>query len=96
MGYLNEQQREALVNELKTLKFNQAKGKLRRMDPKAQLVYQRNAQGVDRWLTRYDLQSLGTSVTLVEENRVVSEDSRLENKWRMVEVIAEPTSDNHS
>lgn len=96
MAYLNEQQRTKLVDDLKNLKFNQAKGKLRRMDPKARLVYLRNAQQVGRWMTRYDLQSLGTSVTLVEQNHVVNDDKRLESEWELVEVIAEPLPDNHS
>lgn len=96
MTYLNEQQREKLLNDLKNLKFNQAKGKLRRMDPKARLVYLRNAQSTGRWMTRYDLEGLGTSVTLVEENQVKADNSKLESEWEMVEVVVEPLPDNHS
>jgi len=96
MAYLNEQQREKLLNDLKDLKFNQAKGKLRRMDPRGRLVYMRNAQRTGRWMTRYDLESLGTSVTLVEQNRVVNEDKKLESEWEMVEVVVEPLPDNQS
>ncbi|MBI5671580.1 MAG: hypothetical protein HZC41_26610 [Chloroflexi bacterium] len=97
MAYLNEQQRLKLLDELKTLKFNQAKGRLRRMDPKARLVFYRNAQQVGRWMTRYDLPTLGTSVTLVEKNRVADDDGdkKLENEWQMVEVQVEPLPDNH-
>lgn len=97
MAYLNEQQRSQLRDDLKDLKFNQAKGKVRRMDAKARLVYIRNAQQVGRWLTRYDLEGLGTRVTLVEENRVVTDtDKKLENEWQMVDVIVEPLPDNRN
>lgn len=98
MAYLNEQQRTQLRDDLKKLKFNQAKGKVRRMDPKARLVYIRNAQQVGRWLTRYDLEGLGTRVTLVEENRIVNKDAdeKLENEWQMVDVIVEPLPDNRN
>lgn len=98
MAYLNEQQRLKLLDDLKDLRFNQAKGKLRRMDPKARLVYYRNAQQVGRWMTRYNLESLGTSVTLVEENRVFDKDGdeKLENEWEMVEVIVEPLPNNRA
>ncbi len=97
MAYLNEQQRSQLRDDLKQLKFNQAKGRVRRMDPKARLVYVRNAQQVGRWLTRYDLEGLGTRVTLIEENRVVNDDDKkLENEWQMVDVIVEPLPDNRN
>ncbi|MBC6938129.1 MAG: hypothetical protein DWB42_20190 [Chloroflexi bacterium] len=91
MAYLNEQQRAQLRDELKNLKFNQAKGRLRRMDPKARLVFYRNSQQVGRWLTRYDLESLGTRVTLVEQNRV---SSSMRSEWELVDVKVEPTPDN--
>lgn len=96
MAYLNEQQRLELLNELKQMNFNRAKGKLRRMDPKARLVFYRNAQSVGRWMTRYDLEGLGTRVTLVEENRVEDKDSRLKSRWELVEVLVEPTPDNRN
>lgn len=91
MAYLDEQQRAQLRDELKNLKFNQAKGRLRRMDSKARLVFYRNSQQVGRWLTRYDLESLGTRVTLVEENRV---NDRMRSEWELVDVKVEPTPDN--
>ncbi|HEX2908375.1 MAG TPA: hypothetical protein VHO69_15995 [Phototrophicaceae bacterium] len=96
MTYLNEQERLKLLDELKQMTFNRAKGKLRHLDPKARLVYYRNSQQVGRWLTRYNLESLGTDVTLVEANRVIHEgkDDKLENQWELVEVIVEPAPDN--
>ena len=68
MAYLNAEQRAQLVNELKGLSFNKAKGKVRGLDQSARLVYYRNSQGVGRWLTRYDLPTLGTRITLVESH----------------------------
>ncbi|NWG18220.1 MAG: hypothetical protein HXY41_16475 [Chloroflexi bacterium] len=91
MAYLDAQQRATLRDELKTLKFNQAKGKLRRMDAKARLVLYRNSQQVGRWLTRYDLDSLGTQVTLVEEYHV---SDNMKSEWKLVDVKVEPTPDN--
>ena len=94
MAYLNEQQRLALLNELKDMSFNQAKGKVRSLDPKARLAYYRNAQQVGRWLTRYDLPTLGTRVTLVETHRDVGNGSTVKAEFQFEEVIVEPTPDN--
>jgi hypothetical protein len=56
MAYLNEQQREELLNQLKDMSFNQANWKLRLMDKQGRLAFYRNAQQTGRWLTRYVLQ----------------------------------------
>lgn len=94
MAYLNEQERLKLLNELKDMKFNKAKGKVRGMDPKARLAFYRNAQQVGRWMTRYDLPTLGTRVTLVESHRDKGDGAKLKSEFEMVEVIVEPTPDN--
>jgi hypothetical protein len=94
MAYLNEQERLALLDELKDMSFNRAKGKLRSLDPKARLAFFRNAQQVGRWMTRYELPSLGTRVTLVESHRDVPNNSKTKSEFEMVEVIIEPTPDN--
>jgi hypothetical protein len=94
MAYLNEQQRLSLLNELKDMKFNKAKGKVRGMDPKSRLAFYRNAQGVGRWMTRYDLPTLGTRVTLVESHQDKGDGSKVKSEFEMVEVIVEPTADN--
>lgn len=94
MAYLNEQERQALVNELSKMKFNRAKGKVRSLDPKARLAFYRNAQEVGRWMTRYELPTRGARVTLVESHRDVAKDGKLKSDFELSEVIVEPTPDN--
>ena len=94
MAYLNEQQRQDLVDELKKYKFMQAKGRTRRKDPESRLVFWRNAQGVGRLLTRYDLPTLGTRVTLVEGVDEIDKNGKLKADYKLVEVIAEPLPGN--
>jgi hypothetical protein len=96
MAYLNQQGREDLVNELKQYKFMQAKGRARRKDPEARLVYWRNAQGVGRLLTRYDLPTLGTRVTLVEGVDEIAKNGKLKADYTLVEVLAEPLPGNNT
>jgi hypothetical protein len=96
MAFLNTEARVALVNELKVLPFNRAKGKVRGMDPKSRLVYFRNSQGVDRWMTRFDLPTLGTRVTLVESNQVKDKKGVLKSEYEMVEVVVEALPGNDS
>ncbi len=105
MAYLNAQQREALARELTTMKFNQAKGKLRRMDAQGELAFLRNAQATGEYLTRFELHGLGVVVTLIE--REPSEDVtttsatgsasvRLKPNFVLDEVDVAPLPDNHS
>jgi hypothetical protein len=96
MAYLNAKERQALVDELKNMSFNGAKGKVRGLDPKSRLAYYRNSQEVGRWLTRYELPTLGTRVTLVESHRDVGKDSKVKSEFRFDEVIVEPTPDNRT
>ena len=96
MAYLNAEQREKLVNDLKGLPFNKAKGKVRGMDENARLVYYRNSQGVGRWLTRFDLPSLGTRVTLVESHKDTDKNGKIKSEYDLAEVIAEALPDNKS
>ena len=105
MAYLNAQAREALARELTTMNFNQAKGKLRRMDADGKLAFLRNAQETGEYLTRFDLYGLGVVVTLIE--REPSEDVtttrapgsasvRLKPNFVLDEVDVAPMPDNHS
>jgi hypothetical protein len=96
MAYLNAEQREKLVNDLKGMRFNKAKGKVRGMDPNSRLVFYRNSQGVGRWLTRFDLPSLGTRVTLVESHDDVDKNGKIKSEFDLTEVIAEALPDNKS
>jgi hypothetical protein len=90
MAYMNEQQRQALVDELVKMKFNKAKTKVRGLDPKGRLVYYRNSQGVGRWMTRYDLPTLGARVTLVESHQDAEHDGKLKSEFELSEVMVEP------
>ena len=96
MAYLNEQQRQELVNQLKDVKFMQAKGKVRRMDEKSRLVFWRNAQGIGRLLTRYDLPTLGTRVTLVESVDEVKQGNKIKADYQLIEIVAEPLPGNNT
>jgi hypothetical protein len=90
MAYLNKQERDNLLDEIKTLKFNQIKGRLRGKDTKCRLAYFRNVQETDRWMTRYVLESLGTQVTLVESLTM----NKDKTNYTLIEIIVEPTKDN--
>lgn len=96
MAYLNKQEREDLLNELVKKNYNQAKRKLRRMDSKVKLGVYRNVQGVNRWLTSYELPSLGTKVTLIETYGYEGEGVKKESGYELVEVIVEPTPENRT
>lgn len=96
MAYLNAEQRAKLVNDLKGLPFNKAKGRVRGMDENARLVFYRNAQGVGRWLTRFDLPNLGTRVTLVESHKDTDKHGKLKSEYDLAEIIAEPLPGNNS
>ncbi len=105
MAYLNAQEREALARELTTMKFNQAKGKLRRMDADGKLAFLRNNQETGEYLTRFDLYGLGVVVTLIEREvgePVTRTDApgsaavRIKPEMALDEVDVTPMPDNHS
>jgi len=104
MAYLNHDEREKLLQELTRMKVGAARGKLRRMDPKSRLAYMRNAQETGEYWTRYELDSLGVIVTLVErETETQTADDaagsaaiRLKPDFELSEVIIDPTPDNHT
>jgi hypothetical protein len=88
VAFLNQQQRQDLVDELKNYKFMQAKGRARRKDPASRLVFWRNA--------RYDLPTLGTRVTLVEGVDEKDQGGKLKADYKLVEVLAEPLPGNNT
>ncbi|MEQ8677020.1 MAG: hypothetical protein RLP44_14810 [Aggregatilineales bacterium] len=96
MAYLNTQEREDLLQELIKLNYMQAKRKIRNMDQKSRLGVFRNVQGVNRWVTRYELPSLGTKVTLIETYALTGEASVKESDFELTEVIVEPTAENRT
>lgn len=95
MAYLDANERAALLEELRHLTFNQAKGRLQRSDPKVRLVFFRNVQNVDQWSTRYELPTMGTRVTLIEDKDLKdAKGDRDKVQYVMKEVIVEPTAQN--
>jgi hypothetical protein len=90
MAFLTKDERDKLLDEIKNLRFNQIKGRLRGKDTKCRLAYYRNVQETDRWMTRYVLEGLGTQVTLVES----MDDSTGKTDYKLVEIIVQPTPDN--
>jgi hypothetical protein len=96
MTYLNKVEREALASQLKKLSFNQAKAKVRGMDPKGRLVYLRNFQHTGMWETRYDLEGLGARVTLVETHDTHTLDDKLKADFNFVDARVEPLPDNRT
>ena len=96
MSYLNAQERGELLNELKTMSFKRAKGKLARLDPKGRLVYYRNVQASGEWHTRFALEGLGTIVTLVEHSHTQNNQPRNKQRFEFVSVTVEPAPFNYS
>lgn len=102
MGYLNSQQRESLRNELLKLKFNQAKGRIRRLDAKGRVAFLKNAQTSGVLHTAYDLPTLGVRVVLVEnEQHIVDETDNpgstptlMASKTEFIDVIVQPLDAN--
>lgn len=98
MTYLNEKDREKLLNELIKLPFLRAKNKVRRMDRESRLDVYRNVQQTGEWLTRYDLPTLGTTVTLIEDYNNPDDDpnNRQKAQFELVKVIVEPMPGNRT
>ena len=98
MAYLSESQREQLLNELIEKNFNQAKGKLRRMDPQGRMVLFRNVQRQNEWTTRYELPNRGVIVTLIESRDNFGDDpnNRHHPDFELARVIVEPTAENRT
>ncbi len=95
MAFLNEQERSRLADELKGMNFRRAKAKLHRIDPKGRLAYMRNVQGVDRWMTRFELVGMGTRVTLVERYQEKTDrHGRIKADYELIDVIVEPHPEN--
>lgn len=90
MAYLNQAEREQLLEELRGKNFKQIKNRLARMGERSRLKYFRNSQEVGRWLTAYVIDDMGIEVTLVETTD--SLDGK--RQWTLQEIIIAPTPDN--
>jgi hypothetical protein len=96
MAYLNKQERQDLLNQLKDMSFNGAKGKLRRMDPKGKLAYIRNSQQSGKLITCFNLEGLGTRVYLIEELQKEDKDGKIKAKFIFTEVAVEAMPENRT
>jgi hypothetical protein len=94
MPFLNKQERDALLDQIKSKKFRQIQGILIGKDQKARLAYFRNVQESGRWMTRYVLETLGTQVTLVEKPITKGTPQKPKQDYELIEIIVEPTPSN--
>ncbi len=99
MAYLNEREREKLLNDLIQMNFMQAKRRLRRMDRQSKLTIFRNVQNIGEWVTSYDLIGKGTRVTLIEREKSGYSglpDVRNDSAYELVRVTVEPLPENRT
>lgn len=94
MAFLNQQERDALLDQIKNKKFRQIQGILIGKDQKARLAYFRNVQESGKWMTRYVLETLGTQVTLVETPVTKGSANNPKRDYELAEIIVEPTPAN--
>ncbi len=96
MAYLNAQERDTLREELKSLDFLHAKRKLFTADQKGRLCFYRNAQHSGQLETRFDLEGLGTRVTLIEKHtRTPSATGpALNAEFELIDIVVEPLPGN--
>ncbi|MGB1287092.1 MAG: hypothetical protein ACPG7F_11205 [Aggregatilineales bacterium] len=90
MAFMNQEERDKLLNDLKNKNFNQIKRKVRRLDRDGRLAYFRNVQESGKWMTRYVLEGKGTQVTLVEKLTL----DGAKKVYELYEIIVEPTPEN--
>lgn len=93
MTFLNKQERDALLNDIKEKNFNGIRGYVHGKDAKARLAYFRNAQG-GKMLTRYVLEGLGTKVTVYEKINAEKKDGFSQRKYEIEQIVVEPTANN--
>lgn len=102
MAYLNQAEREALLDELKALSFRKAKGRLRKLDAKGRMAFYRNYQRTGEFVTCFVLEGKGTRVELVEtlartEGKPIHYGvNRLKAKFTFARVAIEPTPENRT
>lgn len=92
MAYLNKQERDQLLDDIKNKTYPQIRGILNRRDKKARLAYFRNVQQVNKWMTKYVLEGLGTEVTIVEAP--IQNERNQRNEFKIEEIIVAPTDEN--
>ena len=94
MAFMNKEERDALLEDIKDMKFNKIRGYVYRKDPKARLGYFRNVQESGHWMTRYILEGLGTMVTVYEAINEENKGLFNKRKYEITKIVVEPTSEN--
>ncbi len=97
MAFLNTEERDNLQTELTDINdFTKIKRRLFLADQKGRLAFFRNAQHSGRLETRFDLEGLGTRVTIVEEHsRELDEKGGFWNSsYALIDVVVEPLPGN--
>jgi len=96
MAYLNTQERDALRDELAGLNFIKAKRRLFLADRKGRLCFFRNAQHSGFLETRFDLEGLGTRVTLIEKHDREPDPNgkHYDSRYDLVDIVVEPLPGN--
>lgn len=96
MAFLNTDERNQLRDELKQLDFVHAKRRLFLADKKGRLAFFRNAQHSGQLETRFDLDGLGTRVTLIEKHsRTLSRNGEYyDSHYDLVDIVVEPLPGN--
>lgn len=94
MAFMNKDERDALLDEIKDKKFNQIRGYVHRKDADARLAYYRNVQESGHWMTRYVLEGLGTKVTVYEKINEQDKGWFNKRKYEITQIVIEPTDEN--
>lgn len=96
MAFLNADERQQLHDELKQLDFFHAKRRLFGVDQNGRLAFFRNAQHSGQLETRFDLEGLGTRVTLIEKHgRTLDGTGKFyHSHYELVDIVVEPLPGN--
>lgn len=97
MAYLNTEERDQLKRELLEMNdFTKAKRRLFLADKQGRLAYFRNAQHSGKLETRFDLEGLGTRVTIIERHsRELDRSGKYWNsEYHLEDIIVEPLPQN--
>lgn len=94
MAFLNKDERDALLDEIKDKKFNQIRGYVHRKDSETRLRYFRSVQESGYWLTGYILETLGTKVTVYERINEENKGWFNKRKYEISKIVVEPTEEN--
>ncbi|MEM6283985.1 MAG: hypothetical protein AAF787_17470 [Chloroflexota bacterium] len=97
MAFLNTQEREAFQQELTDIgDFIKVKRRLILADQKGRLAFFRNAQHSGQLETRYDLEGLGTRVTIIEKHdRELDKSGKFWNSsYEIKDIVVEALPEN--